>query len=156
MGDPELVFLDEPTTGFDPSARRGAWEVVASLRGKGKTVLLTTHYMDEAQHLADRVAVMSGGSLVALGPPDQLGGRDTGVATIRFLLPDGVTPDDLPVPVRTRGRRRGVRHRLAHAGAAPPHQLGAGPGDRAARADREPAVARGRLPGAHRRRQDAP
>ncbi len=73
VGDPELVFLDEPTTGFDPSARRGAWEVVTSLRGQGKTVLLTTHYMDEAQHLADRVAVMSGGSLVALGPPDQLG-----------------------------------------------------------------------------------
>ena len=91
VGDPELVFLDEPTTGFDPSARRGAWEVVTSLRGKGKTVLLTTHYMDEAQHLADRVAVMSGGSLVALGPPDQLGGRDTGVATVRFLLPAGVT-----------------------------------------------------------------
>ena len=78
VGDPELVFLDEPTTGFDPSARRGAWEVVTSLRGMGKTVLLTTHYMDEAQHLADRVAVMAGGSLVALGPPDQLGGRDTG------------------------------------------------------------------------------
>jgi ABC-2 type transport system ATP-binding protein len=103
VGDPELVFLDEPTTGFDPSARRGAWEVVTSLRGKGKTVLLTTHYMDEAQHLADRVAVMSGGSLVALGPPDQLGGRDTGVATVRFLLPPGVTPDELPLAVRAEG-----------------------------------------------------
>ncbi len=62
IGDPELVFLDEPTTGFDPSARRGAWEVVSGLRGLGKTVLLTTHYMDEAQHLADRVAVMAGGT----------------------------------------------------------------------------------------------
>ena len=103
VGDPELVFLDEPTTGFDPNARRGAWEVVSSLRGKGKTVLLTTHYMDEAQHLADRVAVMSGGSLVALGPPDQLGGRDTGIATVRFVLPDGVDPADLPVAVRPEG-----------------------------------------------------
>ncbi len=103
VGDPELVFLDEPTTGFDPNARRGAWEVVSSLRGLGKTVLLTTHYMDEAQHLADRVAVMAGGALVALGPPDQLGGRDTGLATVRFLLPDGVTLDQLPVPARVEG-----------------------------------------------------
>jgi ABC-2 type transport system ATP-binding protein len=103
VGDPELVFLDEPTTGFDPSARRGAWEVVSSLRGMGKTVLLTTHYMDEAQHLADRVAVMAGGSLVALGPPDQLGGRDTGIATVRFLLPPGVSVADLPVAAQPEG-----------------------------------------------------
>jgi len=103
VGDPELVFLDEPTTGFDPSARRGAWEVVSSLRGMGKTVLLTTHYMDEAQHLADRVAVMAGGSLVAVGPPDQLGGRDTGIATVRFLLPPGVTVAELPVAARPEG-----------------------------------------------------
>ncbi len=103
VGDPELVFLDEPTTGFDPNARRGAWGVVASLRGKGKTVLLTTHYMDEAQHLADRVAVMSGGSLVALGPPAQIGGRDTGIATVRFVLPAGVALADLPVAARPDG-----------------------------------------------------
>jgi ABC-2 type transport system ATP-binding protein len=103
VGDPELVFLDEPTTGFDPSARRGAWDVVAGLRGKGKTVLLTTHYMDEAQHLADRVAVMSGGALVALGPPDQLGGRDTGIATVRFVLPTGVAQADLPVATEVDG-----------------------------------------------------
>jgi ABC-2 type transport system ATP-binding protein len=103
IGDPELIFLDEPTTGFDPSARRGAWEVVSGLRGLGKTVLLTTHYMDEAQHLADRVAVMAGGSLVAVGPPDQLGGRDTGQAHIRFMLPPGVDLADLPVQPRPDG-----------------------------------------------------
>jgi ABC-2 type transport system ATP-binding protein len=71
-GDPELLFLDEPTTGFDPAARRGAWDMIANLRSLGKTVLLTTHYMDEAQTLADRVAIIVGGRLVAEGPPDML------------------------------------------------------------------------------------
>src|ERR671935_4479 len=75
IGDPELLFLDEPTTGFDPSARRQAWEVIASLRDLGKTVFLTTHYMDEAQRLADRVAIITNGRIVAEGAPDQLGGR---------------------------------------------------------------------------------
>jgi ABC-2 type transport system ATP-binding protein len=103
VGDPELIFLDEPTTGFDPSARRGAWEVVSGLRTTGKTVLLTTHYMDEAQHLADRVAVMTNGALVALGPPDQLGGRDRGKAHIRFVIPEGWTAADLPVAVKPDG-----------------------------------------------------
>ena len=103
IGDPELIFLDEPTTGFDPSARRGAWGVVAGLRSIGKTVLLTTHYMDEAQHLADRVAVMSKGRLVALGPPDQLAGRDRGRALIRFVVPEGVVVGELPVPVEPDG-----------------------------------------------------
>jgi ABC-2 type transport system ATP-binding protein len=72
VGDPELVFLDEPTTGFDPSARRTAWELVRSLRSLGKTILLTTHYLDEAQQLADRVAVIREGSLVRIGTPDEL------------------------------------------------------------------------------------
>jgi ABC-2 type transport system ATP-binding protein len=103
VGDPDLIFLDEPTTGFDPGARRQAWATIRSLCELGKTVFLTTHYMDEAQHLADRVAVMAGGSLVALGPPDQLGGRDTGIATIRFLLPPGVAIADLPVAVTVEG-----------------------------------------------------
>ena len=103
VGDPELIFLDEPTTGFDPGARRGAWEVVSGLRQLGKTILLTTHYMDEAQHLADRVAVMAKGELVALGPPDQLGGRDTGRARIRFMVPDGLSATDLPVPTAPDG-----------------------------------------------------
>jgi ABC-2 type transport system ATP-binding protein len=72
VGDPELVFLDEPTTGFDPAARRNAWELIRSLRGLGKTVLLTTHYLDEAQQLADRVAVIVAGEIVRLGKPSEL------------------------------------------------------------------------------------
>jgi ABC-2 type transport system ATP-binding protein len=72
VGDPELVFLDEPTTGFDPSARRTAWDLVRSLRSLGKTILLTTHYLDEAQQLADRVAVIREGSLVRVGTPSEL------------------------------------------------------------------------------------
>jgi len=94
-GDPELVFLDEPTTGFDPSARREAWEVIRNLRSLGKTIFLTTHYMDEAQVLADRVAVIAGGRIVAEGPPDHLAGRDD-PTEIRFDLPDGTSADQLP------------------------------------------------------------
>jgi ABC-2 type transport system ATP-binding protein len=89
-GDPELLFLDEPTTGFDPSARRGAWEVVKNLASFGKTVLLTTHYMDEAQYLADRVAVIAAGVIVAEGPPSTIAGRDQAMTRIRFVLPAGV------------------------------------------------------------------
>ena len=73
IGDPELIFLDEPTTGFDPAARRTAWGVVRALKELGKTVLLTTHYLDEAQELADRVAIVKDGRIVAEGPPDELG-----------------------------------------------------------------------------------
>src|ERR1700754_1839429 len=73
VGDPELIFLDEPTTGFDPAARRTAWDVVRTLRDLGKTVVLTTHYLDEAQALADRVAILKDGVIVAEGPPDALG-----------------------------------------------------------------------------------
>jgi ABC-2 type transport system ATP-binding protein len=73
VGDPELIFLDEPTTGFDPAARRQAWETVRSLRDLGKTVLLTTHYLDEAQALADRVAIIKDGAILAQGPPGELG-----------------------------------------------------------------------------------
>jgi len=97
IGNPELVFLDEPTTGFDPSARRGAWELVESLTAGGVTVILTTHYMDEAEALADRVAVIAGGQIVASGTPDALGGRDQGEVRIRFRLPDGAAVADLPV-----------------------------------------------------------
>jgi ABC-2 type transport system ATP-binding protein len=88
-GDPELLFLDEPTTGFDPAARRGAWEIVRNLASLGKTIFLTTHYMDEAQYLADRVAVIAAGRIVAEGPPARLGGRDTAATIIRFRLPEG-------------------------------------------------------------------
>jgi ABC-2 type transport system ATP-binding protein len=89
VGDPGLIFLDEPTTGFDPSARRNAWDIVEGLCSLGKTVLLTTHYMDEAQHLADRVAVMRSGMIVAEGSPASIGGRDIAAAHIRFQPPDG-------------------------------------------------------------------
>src|SRR3954454_21898269 len=73
VGDPELIFLDEPTTGFDPAARRAAWDVIRTLKALGKTVVLTTHYLDEAQTLADRVAILQDGLILAEGPPDQLG-----------------------------------------------------------------------------------
>jgi ABC-2 type transport system ATP-binding protein len=96
IGDPELIFLDEPTTGFDPSARRAAWEVVAGLRQLGKTVFLTTHYMDEAERLADRITVLSAGRIVAKGTPRTLGGRDHMTTTISFTLPDQVQARDLP------------------------------------------------------------
>jgi ABC-2 type transport system ATP-binding protein len=96
IGDPELVFLDEPTTGFDPVARRAAWDMIDGLRGLGKTVLLTTHYMEEAERLADRVAVISSGRIVATGTPESLGGRDQEPSTIRFVLPQGATSADLP------------------------------------------------------------
>ena len=84
VGDPELLFLDEPTTGFDPSARRQAWDVIAGLRDLGKTVFLTTHYMDEAQRLADRVTIIAAGEVVARGTPADLGERENGAATIRY------------------------------------------------------------------------
>jgi len=84
VGDPDLLFLDEPTTGFDPEARRGAWEVIAGLREMGKTVFLTTHYMDEAQRLADRVAIIAGGEVVARGTPEDLGDRESRPARITY------------------------------------------------------------------------
>jgi ABC-2 type transport system ATP-binding protein len=100
IGRPELMFLDEPTTGLDPSGRRATWEVIEGLGEAGTTVILTSHYMDEVEALASRVAVLSGGEVVASGTPDAIGGRDSGVVTIRFRLPDGVSAPDLPVDVR--------------------------------------------------------
>jgi ABC-2 type transport system ATP-binding protein len=94
-GDPELLFLDEPTTGFDPNARRNAWEVVKNLISIGKTVFLTTHFMDEAQYLADRVVVIAGGLIVAEGPPASIAGREQMRTRIRFRLPNS-TPDPDP------------------------------------------------------------
>ena len=93
IGSPELLFLDEPTTGFDPSARRDAWDMVRALADSGTTVVLTTHYMEEAQELADRVAVISRGEIVAEGAPETIGGRA-----------DRRRPHPLRPPVRRRRR----------------------------------------------------
>jgi ABC-2 type transport system ATP-binding protein len=97
VGDPDLLFLDEPTTGFDPDARLEAWAMVRELRALGKTVLLTTHYMDEAQQLADRVAVIAAGRIIAEGTPDTLGSRGHAASRIRFRQPAAAPP--LPDPV---------------------------------------------------------
>jgi ABC-2 type transport system ATP-binding protein len=97
-GDPELLFLDEPTTGFDPSARRRAWTLVDGLRSLNKTILLTTHYMEEAQRLADRVAVINAGRIVAEGSPSTLAGREIRTAVISFRRPEGIPLDELPLP----------------------------------------------------------
>jgi ABC-2 type transport system ATP-binding protein len=99
IGNPELVFLDEPTTGFDPSARRAAWELIGGLRRLGKTVFLTTHYMEEAEALADRIAVIAHGEIVAEGTPASLGGRDRMATAISFTLPAGYGLADLPTGV---------------------------------------------------------
>jgi ABC-2 type transport system ATP-binding protein len=107
IGDPELIFLDEPTTGFDPSARRAAWGVIGDLRELGKTVFLTTHYMDEAENLADRIAVIAGGRIVAEGTPGTLGGRQAMAARIAFTLPGGQSLDDLPSGLRRAQRTDG-------------------------------------------------
>ena len=110
IGDPELVFLDEPTTGFDPSARHAAWEVIAGLRDLGKTIFLTTHYMEEAETLADQIVIIAAGRAVASGTPATIGGRATDATTVTFSLPDGLTSADLPAlpaPV-TEGRGRTV------------------------------------------------
>ena len=95
VGDPDLLFLDEPTTGFDPSARRRAWELVENLRTLGKTVLLTTHYMDEAEHLADRLGVVVRGTLIACGTPEEIVATG-GASVVSFRLPDHSSVDDLP------------------------------------------------------------
>ena len=95
IGQPRLIFLDEPTTGFDPAARREAWRLIAELTAGGATVILTTHYLDEAQQLADRVAVISNGRIVAEGDPSTLGGREQQIARVRFRTPGVPLTDDL-------------------------------------------------------------
>jgi ABC-2 type transport system ATP-binding protein len=100
VGSPELVFLDEPTTGFDPSARREAWELIRRLASDGVTVFLTTHYLDEASQLADRVAVMRHGRIVAIGNPDTLGGRHQASALITCRWPPELPFPSLDLPVR--------------------------------------------------------
>jgi ABC-2 type transport system ATP-binding protein len=101
IGDPELLFLDEPTTGFDPSARRQAWETIAGLRELGKTVFLTTHYMDEAQRLADRVTIISAGEVVARGTPEDLGDREHRPAKITYREDGREVELETTTPVKT-------------------------------------------------------
>jgi ABC-2 type transport system ATP-binding protein len=101
VGDPDLLFLDEPTTGFDPSARRQAWDVIAGLRALGKTVFLTTHYMDEAQQLADRAAIIAGGEVVARGAPEELGGRGDRPTRITYRQGGRETELETTTPVET-------------------------------------------------------
>jgi ABC-2 type transport system ATP-binding protein len=104
IGNPEILFLDEPTTGLDPAARRTTWDLIRRLSSEGTTVLLSSHYMDEVEALAQNVAVLARGRIVATGPPSSLGGRDHGRVTIRFGLPHDV-PADLPVsPAAVAGR----------------------------------------------------
>jgi ABC-2 type transport system ATP-binding protein len=114
VGDPELVFLDEPTTGFDPSARRAAWDMISDLRSLGVTVFLTTHYMDEAEHLADRVAVIAAGRIITEGPPGTIGGRDHAPVEVGFTVPPPFRVSDLPEQlqplVRDEGRNRVLLH----------------------------------------------
>jgi ABC-2 type transport system ATP-binding protein len=118
-GDPELLFLDEPTTGFDPNARRNAWGIVKNLTEIGKTIFLTTHFMDEAQYLASRVAVIAKGVIVAEGTPGTLGGRDRMQTRIRFRLPDGKLPaldltDTTALPDGSREVRTDNPTKVAH------------------------------------------
>ena len=97
VGRPELLFLDEPTTGFDPSARRLAWELIEGLVSRGMTLFLTTHYLDEAQRLADRIIIVTEGRIVADGTPDEIGGRRDTPGSVTFTLPDGLRPSELPL-----------------------------------------------------------
>jgi ABC-2 type transport system ATP-binding protein len=101
VGRPELLFLDEPTTGFDPEARRQFWGLIESLAEAGTTILLTTHYLDEAEHLADRVAVINAGRIVEVGTPQTLGGRAQAAATVRWVGPDGPRRLTTDVPTKT-------------------------------------------------------
>ena len=136
VGNPDLVFLDEPTTGFDPAARRAAWDMIRSLRSLGTTILLTTHYLDEAQQLADRVAVLRDGVIVRQGTPTELIGD--------------VAADGDPLPTRRRARRR--RDDRTDSSAQRADGGGARGGTRARAARGAPADARGRLPRARRTR----
>ena len=135
VGDPDLIFLDEPTTGFDPTARRDAWNMIEGLKALGKTVFLTTHYMDEAQHLADRVAILRDGRIVAQGRTEELGeslGRRT---VIGFTLNGGLGLEDVRAGVSRPGRRlrqpgrdrdRASRRPTSTACSASPSERGAG------------------------------
>jgi ABC-2 type transport system ATP-binding protein len=98
IGQPELLFLDEPTTGFDPEARRGFWELIRDLSAAGTTIVLTTHYLDEAEALADRVGVIAKGRIIALAAPADLGDRRNATATVRWIGPDGPESEQTHTP----------------------------------------------------------
>lgn len=104
IGNPELLFLDEPTTGFDPEARRAFWTLIRELKSSGTTILLTTHYLDEAEALADRVSVITGGQIIETATPTQLGGRQNAKAKVQWLGPNGLLSEesDNPTAVVTR------------------------------------------------------
>jgi ABC-2 type transport system ATP-binding protein len=110
IGNPDLLFLDEPTTGLDPAGRRDTWDLIKRLSAAGTTVLLTTHYMDEVEALAHRVAVLFGQEIVASGTPSSIGGRDLGAVTIRFRLPEGVALGELPMAAEPAGDGQVVIH----------------------------------------------
>ncbi len=98
IGSPELLFLDEPTTGFDPEARRAFWSLIRDLKAGGTTILLTTHYLDEAEELADRVAVIAAGKIIEVSTPALLGGRSTAKATVSWLGSDGIQTEESDNP----------------------------------------------------------
>jgi ABC-2 type transport system ATP-binding protein len=121
VGNPELLFLDEPTTGFDPSARRSAWNMIEGLKDLGTTIVLTTHYMEEAQHLADQVVILREGRIVAQGPPASLGdelGRET---MISFRLTNGLTPERVAAAIGRQPQTSGSL--LTLASTEPQHDL---------------------------------
>ena len=153
-GDPELLFLDEPTTGFDPGARRQAWDMVKGLTGSGRTVLLTTHFMDEAQVLADRLAVLVDGRIVAMGTPSEVVGGSTGTTVVRVRVPsDAPALPEALVGSSTAGPDGVLELRTDRPDRVRPRADGLGrPGGLLVRgAVRVPTLARGRLPGARRR-----
>src|ERR1700680_365410 len=110
-GDPRLLFLDEPTTGFDPAARRGAWEVIKNLASLGKTIFLSSHAMDEVEYLADRVAIIAAGRIVAEGPPSTLAGRQQAATVVKFQLPANAPA--LPEPLRQGAKLDGANVEIA-------------------------------------------
>ena len=117
VGDPDVVFLDEPTTGFDPSARRDAWSMIEGLKQLGKTVFLTTHYMDEAQHLADRVVILRDGRIIASGSPDELEGGAGHETVVTFRVPDGADAASLSEAAGERVRVDGAQASISTADA---------------------------------------
>jgi ABC-2 type transport system ATP-binding protein len=112
IGDPELIFLDEPTTGFDPTARREAWQTIGGLKSIGKTIVLTTHYMEEAQYLSDRVAIIRAGEIVVEGKPDELAAGDTIRTLVSFVAPFGVDATTIAAEAGARARVDGRRIEL--------------------------------------------